>query len=163
MADQPPEDLIGYGQLVEQALRGVVREALRRVAKSGLPGDHHFYITCRTRDPGVQLPPYLREQYPQEITLVLQHQFWDLAVEDERFGITLSFGGRNERIVVPFSAVTAFADPSIDFGLQFKTLTAAETEAAAVAQAADAKKEESASQPDSDEPKVVKLDTFRRH
>ena len=162
MADQPPEDLIGYGQLVESALRGVVREALRRVAKSGLPGDHHFYITCRTKDPGVQLPPYLREQYPEEVTLVMQHQYWDLVVEDERFGVTLSFGGRNERILVPFSAVTAFADPSIDFGLQFKTLTAEEGQAATQRTEADAKADESAS-PDGDEPKVVKLDTFRRH
>ena len=104
----------------ENALRTVVREALRKVAKSGLPGEHHFYITCRTNDPGVQLPKYLREQYPDEITLVLQHQFWDLTVEDERFGVNLSFGGKSERIVVPFQAVTGFADPSLDFGLQFK-------------------------------------------
>lgn len=156
----PPEDLIGYGQLVESALRTVVREALRKVAKTGmLPGDHHFYITCRSKDPGVQLPKYLREQYPQEITLVIQHQFWDLAVEDERFGVTLSFGGKSERIVVPFSAVTGFADPSLDFGLQFKTLTAEQVKADIAQEPAP----EKPARTESDEPKVVKLDTFRRH
>ncbi len=156
----PPEDLIGYGRLVEAALRTVVREALREVAKTGmLPGDHHFYITCRSKDPGVQLPKYLREQYPQEITLVLQHQFWELAVEDERFGVNLSFGGKSERIVVPFSAVTGFADPSLDFALQFKTLTSEQVKADTDAAPAP----EKPAAPASDQPKVVKLDTFRRH
>ena len=152
----PPEDLIGYGPMVETALRTVVREALRKVAKTGLPGEHHFYITCRTNDPGVQLPKYLREQYPDEITLVLQHQFWDLTVEDERFGVNLSFGGKSERIVVPFPAVTGFADPSLDFGLQIKS---AVPEKPATPEPDAATPDEAAS----DEPKVVKLDTFRRH
>lgn len=155
----PPEDLIGYGQMVEAALRTVVREALRKVAKSGLPGEHHFYITCRTKDPGVQLPKYLREQYPEEITLVLQHQFWDLTVEDERFGVNLSFGGKSKRIVVPFRAVTGFADPSLDFGLQFKNVTPEQPAPPAAPEPDAGEPAESAS----DEPKVVKLDTFRRH
>ena len=114
------EDLMGYNHIVEDALKGVVREALSRVAAVGLPGDHHFYITYRTDAPGVELPDSLREQYPDEITIVIQHQFWDLVIEPELFSVTLSFEGRNQHLVVPFSAVTGFADPSVQFGLQFK-------------------------------------------
>ena len=183
MADTPPppkEDLIGFAQMVEDALRGVVREALRKVVREGLPGDHHFYITCRTTDPGVELPIYLRERFPEQITLVLQHQFWDLTVEDDFFAVNLSFSGKSERLRVPFRAVTGFVDPSIDFGLQFKPVAVdvadEEQSAAPVAvptplpapKAGKAKDKRKKDEPkdaetkDSDGPKVVKLDTFRR-
>ncbi len=111
---------MGYDRIVEDALRGVVREALTRAGTAGLPGDHHFYITYRTDAPGVVLPRPLRERHPEEITIVIQHQFWDLAVGRESFSVTLSFGGKAERLEVPFGAVTGFADPSVQFGLQFE-------------------------------------------
>jgi len=114
------EDLMGYNQIVENALKGVVREALSRAAAVGLPGDHHFYITYRTDAPGVQVPQSLREQYPEEITIVIQHQFWDLVIDQDLFSVSLSFAGKKEHLEVPFSAITGFADPSVQFGLQFK-------------------------------------------
>ena len=114
------EDLMGYNQIVENALKGVVREALTRAAAVGLPGDHHFYITYRTDAPGVQVPQSLREQYPEEITIVIQHQFWDLVIDQDLFSVSLSFAGKKEHLEVPFSAITGFADPSVQFGLQFK-------------------------------------------
>ncbi len=114
------EDLMRYGELVEAALRSVVRDSLRRAEAEGLPGQHHFYITCRTDHPGVKMPASLRASYPEEITLVLEHQFWDLEVGEESFSVTLSFGGKNERLFVPFESVVGFVDPSVEFGLQFK-------------------------------------------
>lgn len=114
------EDLMGYNQIVENALKGVVREALTRAAAIGLPGDHHFYITYRTEMDGVELPLSLRQQYPEEITIVIQHQFWDLTIEQDMFAVTLSFNGKKEHLQVPFAAITGFADPSVQFGLQFK-------------------------------------------
>jgi len=114
------ENWLRYDRMVEQALRGVVRKALSEAAQRGLPGDHHFYITFHTDRPGVGIADWLHQQYPQEMTIILQHQFWDLAVEEDRFSITLSFGGRHERLTIPFSALTAFADPSVKFGLQFE-------------------------------------------
>tara|TARA_A100001037_G_scaffold260864_1_gene249549 strand:+ start:2458 stop:2961 length:504 start_codon:yes stop_codon:yes gene_type:complete len=114
------KDLMGYNQIVENALKGVVREALSRAAAVGLPGDHHFYITYKTDAPGVHVPQSLREQYPEEITIVIQHQFWDLIIDEDMFSVTLSFGGRKEHLEVPFDAITGFADPSVQFGLQFK-------------------------------------------
>src|SRR5262249_23379505 len=114
------ENWLRYDRMVEQALRGVVRKALSEAAQRGLPGAHHFYITFHTDRPGVGIADWLHQQYPQEMTIILQHQFWDLAVEEDRFSITLSFGGRHERLTIPFSALTAFADPSVKFGLQFE-------------------------------------------
>ena len=114
------ESWLRYDRMVEQALRGVVRKALSEAGQRGLPGDHHFYITFHTDRPGVGIADWLHQQYPQEMTIILQHQFWDLVVEDDRFAITLSFGGRHERLTVPFSALSAFADPSVKFGLQFE-------------------------------------------
>ena len=114
------ESWLRYDRMVEQALRGVVRKALSEAGQRGLPGDHHFYITFHTDRPGVGIADWLHQQYPQEMTIILQHQFWDLVVEEERFAITLSFGGRHERLTIPFSALTAFADPSVKFGLQFE-------------------------------------------
>jgi uncharacterized protein len=114
------DNWLRYDRMVEQALRGVVRKALVEAAQRGLPGDHHFYITFHTDLPVVGIADWLRQQYPQEMTIILQHQFWDLTLEDERFSVTLSFGGRQERLTVPFAAITAFADPSVKFGLQFE-------------------------------------------
>jgi uncharacterized protein len=113
------KDLLRYDQMVEAAMRGVVREALARAVANGLPGAHHFYITFKTQAPGVGLSPHLATKYPEEMTIVLEHQFWDLEVSEDSFGVTLSFNNRPEHIVIPFAAIAAFADPSVKFGLQF--------------------------------------------
>jgi hypothetical protein len=118
-------DHIRYDILAQQALRGVVRTVLADVAKNGLPGDHHFKITFATTAPGVRLSERMRGQYPEAMTIVLQHQFWDLAVGDEAFEVGLSFGGVSERLAVPFDAITAFYDPAVQFGFQFETVDAA--------------------------------------
>ena len=182
MAERKPQDvypgmagkLLDYNLLVENALRGAVREALKRAAEFGLPGNHHFYVTFRTDQPGVEIPPYLRERYPDEMTIVLQHQFWGLEPGEDRFQVTLSFNKVPERLVVPYAALTAFADPSVQFGLQFRVQPSAEslargaalaearTEAAdepADAEAAGEKPAETA-KPTTGE--VVALDAFRK-
>jgi hypothetical protein len=113
-------DRFQYDALVDDALRGVVRSVLLMVAdKGGLPGSHHFYISFRSTHPGVQLPEYLRAKYPEEMTIVLQHQYWDLIINDVFFEVTVSFNKQRERIRVPFAALSAFVDPSVRFGLQF--------------------------------------------
>lgn len=114
------KDYIGYQQLTDAALRGVVRDALRRVEKQGLVASHHFRVTFKTPFPGVEIPDFLREQYPEEMTIILQHQFWDLKVSEDDFEVGLSFGGVPERLKVPFDAVNGFFDPSVQFGLQFE-------------------------------------------
>ncbi|MGH6891292.1 MAG: SspB family protein, partial [Dongiaceae bacterium] len=114
------KDWLRYDRMVEDALRGVVRRALIDVSTSGLPGDHHFYLTFRTGESGVQIGPALKAQYPKEMTIVLQHQFSRLEVNEDSFGVTLSFGGKHERLVVPYRAIVSFADPSVKFGLQFE-------------------------------------------
>ncbi|MCG5236498.1 SspB family protein [Xanthobacter oligotrophicus] len=121
-------DHIRYDLLAQEALRSVVRRVLLDVAKTGLPGEHHFYISFDTRAPGVRLSPRMLEKYPEEMTIVLQHQFWDLIVTDTTFEVGLSFGGIPERLLVPFSALKGFFDPSVKFGLQFE-LAANESEA----------------------------------
>ena len=115
-------DYIRYDILAQAALRGVVRTVLADVAKKGLPGEHHFKITFATAAPGVRLSERMRGQYPDAMTIVLQHQFWDLTVDDDGFEVGLSFGGIPERLAVPFDAVTAFFDPAVQFGFQFETL-----------------------------------------
>lgn len=115
------KDLIRYDLLVQDALKGVVRKVLIDTAKDGLPGEHHFYISFRTDYPGVRLSNRLREKYPQEMTIVLQHQFWDLGVTEHAFEIGLSFSGVPERLLIPFDALTGFFDPSVQFGLKFDT------------------------------------------
>ncbi len=117
------EEAFRYDKMVERALRGVVRQALDEVVKDGLVDDHHFYITFLTEHAGVTLPPYLRERYPGEMTIVLQHQFYDLEVNEERFTVMLSFNNVPERLTIPLSAITIFADPSVNFALQFQPLT----------------------------------------
>lgn len=114
------EPSISYELLVERALRGVLREALTMTREKGLPGQHHFYITFCTHHPDVVMPSRLRAQHPEEMTIVLQHQFWDLEVEPDYFEVSLSFNGRREHLHVPFESVTAFADPFAKFGLQFQ-------------------------------------------
>jgi hypothetical protein len=116
------EDQLHYSTMIDQAMRGVVRDVLRRVQGAGLPGEHHFYISFSTVYPGVKISEQLKSRYPQEITIVLQHQFWDFKVEEQYFTVTLSFGGVPEKLVIPFAALTAFADPSIKFGLQFQQM-----------------------------------------
>jgi hypothetical protein len=121
MADQ-----IRYDLLTQQALRGVVRSVLTDTAKKGLPGDHHFYISFDTKADGVHLSDRLHAQYPDEMTIILQHQFWDLKVSEEGFEVGLSFGGIPERLTVPFDAINGFFDPSVQFGLQFEEVVEGE-------------------------------------
>ena len=117
------EEAFRYDKMVERALRGVVRQALDEVVEDGLVEDHHFYITFYTEHPGVKLPDYLKERYPGEMTIVLQHQFYDLEVDEDRFSVMLSFNNVPERLTIPLAAVTIFADPSVNFALQFQPLS----------------------------------------
>jgi hypothetical protein len=155
---------IDYGRMVEQALRTVVRDVLRRLAVEGLPPPHHFYITFRTSDPGVEIPDYLRERYPTEMTVVLQHQFWDLEVDDTALSVTLSFNDVPQRLRIPFHAIKVFADPGAEFGLQF-TL---EPEIVPLPAPAVEKKPPVATKPADGEPptrggaEIVTLDRFRK-
>lgn len=111
---------IDYSALIDAAMRSVVRTAISQVAETGyLPGEHHFFVSFMTQYPGVEMSPVLRQRYPEEMTIVIQHQFWDLVVEEDRFLITLSFNNIPEKLVIPFGALIAFADPAIKFGLQF--------------------------------------------
>lgn len=163
-----PEDLMRYDQLAQHALRGVVRDALRIVERSGLPGEHHFYIAFNTKHPGVDIGERLATRYPREMTIVLQHQFWGLMVTEDRFEVELSFENIPEKLIVPFDAVKGFLDPSVQFGLQFETVATAPVEATAdqakpahtaLPNDAEAKTE---TEPAADEPKVVSLDSFRK-
>jgi hypothetical protein len=185
-------DRFHYDALVDDALRGVVRRVLRQVGDKGLPGSHHFYISFRSTDPGVRLPDYLLAKYPEEMTIVLQHQYWDLIIAEDFFEVTVSFNKQQERIKVPFAALSAFVDPSVRFGLQFdrqdKAEATTEKPAAAPASAtplpapekrpslgaptntasgeaeADsaAKSDETPEKPDDPASKIVKLDSFRK-
>jgi hypothetical protein len=116
-------DHIRYDILAQEALRGVVRTVLADAAKNGLPGEHHFYISFDTRADGVRLSPRMLKEYPQEMTIVLQHQFWDLMVTEDGFEVGMSFGGIPERVAVPFAAVKGFVDPSVEFGLRFEEIS----------------------------------------
>ncbi len=159
MADEtPPVDEMHYEQLAQDALRGVIRAALERAAQpEGIPGAHHFYITFRTKAPGVSVPPDVLAKYPEEMTVVLQHQYWDLKVEADRFSVMLKFGGVPKVLSMPYAAVTRFYDPSVQFLLQFET-------PALVEEAPEPEPEaEVAPPPAGDEgPKVVSLDQFRK-
>jgi uncharacterized protein len=158
-----PQDLFQYEKMVEAALRGVVRDALKRAAREGLRSEHHFYIGFATLMPGVEIPEHLRERYPEEMTIVLQHQFWDLEVEEERFAVTLSFQKQLERLVIPFAAVKSFADPSVNFALEFAAAeeppvaTAAKPAGVPAPLAAPAKPDAAPKSAD-----VVTLDSFRK-
>jgi hypothetical protein len=135
--DPDTPDKIDYPAILQDALRDAVRRVLEQAAEHGLPGEHHFYIGFRTGFPGVEVPRFLRDQYPEEATIILQHQFWGLEVSPEAFSVLLSFGGSRQRLLVPFAALTAFADPSADFGLRFDATPASEPEKDEEAAAAD--------------------------
>ena len=127
MTDETPESLIPYDEIVQDALRAVVGRVLGEVERSGdLPGEHHFYITFKTRMPGVSIPKHLLERFPDEMTIVIQHRFWDLKVEDDNFTVGLSFGGVPATLHVPFAAVTQFHDPVVEFALTFQANAAEE-------------------------------------
>ncbi len=117
-------DTLRYDKWIEDAMRGVIRRSLAFVASEGLPGDHHFYITFRTRAEGVEMADFLRARHPDEMTIVLQNQFSDLEVGEDLFAVSLTFDGRGADLRIPFAAVTGFVDPSVNFGLQLKTVTA---------------------------------------
>jgi hypothetical protein len=134
-------DHIRYDILAQQALRDMVRTVLADAAKNGLPGDHHFYITFETAAEGVKVSSRVQAQYPQEMTIILQHQFWDLAVTEDSFEVGLSFAGVAERLLVPFSAIRSFVDPSVQFALQFQDAEAADAAAATPPPAAGAGKD----------------------
>ena len=160
-----PESLLPYEYWAEQALRQVVVRALSHVAAQGMPGEHHFYVSFRTDRPGVIIPQRLRAQYPQEMTIVLQHQFWDLGVDEAETGfqVGLSFGGVASTLHVPFVAVTAFADPYVQFGLRFgvpEDEPANDAEPETPAPAAEAAPAEPDAPPEASQ--VVSLDAFRR-
>ncbi len=152
------KNFLRYDQMVEAALRDVVRQALVRAATDGLPGNHHFYITFLTKFPGVEISQRLSARYPKEMTIVLQHQYWELKVGTEEFGVTLSFDDLPEPLRVPFAAITAFADPSVNFGLQFQGSVAADgaTQAAKTGTGEPQPADDTAAAA-----KVVSLDTFR--
>jgi hypothetical protein len=165
------KDYIGYKALTDAALRGVVRDALRRAEKQGLIGQHHFRLTFKTHFPGVEIPDFLLEQYPDEMMIILQHQFWGLKVKDDHFEVTLSFRKVPATLTIPFAALTAFVDPGVQFGLQFReTDEAAEGErkpaaaptplphAAPEAPAGAEVAEKQPAQPG----EVVSLDSFRK-
>ena len=165
-------DHIRYDVLARDALRGVLRRVLADAAEHGLPGEHHFFITFLSTAEGVKLSPRLLAQYPEEMTVILQHQFWDLVVTEDRFEVGLSFGGIPERLVVPFSSIKSFFDPSVQFGLQFEPAdTAAEAPATSLpaAPASPALPGPAPSAENLDEPakpsegaEVVRLDRFRK-
>lgn len=124
------EDLIRYDILAQDALRGVVRKVLSEVARTGIPGEHHFFISFATKAPGVRISSRLLAQYPEEMTIVLQHQYWDLSVTEHAFEVGLSFNNVPERLLVPFTALKGFADPSVQFGLQFDIAVKSDAETA---------------------------------
>jgi hypothetical protein len=179
-----PVDHIRYDILAQEALRGVVRTVLDDAARKGLPGDHHFFITFDTRAEGVRLPARLITQFPEEMTIVLQHQFWDLSISEDGFEVGMSFGGIPERIGIPFASIKGFYDPSVEFGLKFEQIVvddaakSADTARppaehkqkppplAAVPSAANAPAEKNDSDDGPDKPagggEVVRLDRFRK-
>lgn len=154
MSNPTPESLLPYESWAARALRGVAVEALEFAAREGLPGDHHFYVSFRTDHPGTKIPDHLKARYPHEMTIVLQHRFWDLVVDHaaQRFSVGLSFSGVPSLLSVPFGALTAFQDPQANFGLRFEP-DAAEAEAAPP---------QPAEEPPASQPQVVSLDAFRR-
>ncbi len=163
--------LIPYDELVQDALRGVVRDLLRQVEEDGLPGQHHFYIAFSTRYPGVVMPEELKERFPEDMTIVLQHRFWDLAVHDDRFEVGLSFNRKPAHLVIPFQAILGFVDPYAQFALQFEPpKTDAPLEEPAIP--TDVQRAENQNEHDSEKDaeagkadegaKVVALDAFRK-
>jgi uncharacterized protein len=167
-----PEDLMRYDLLAQNALKGVVRDALRIAATTGLPGEHHFYIAFNTRHPGVSLSDKIAARYPREMTIVLQHQYWGLHVQEDRFEVELSFDNVPEKLVIPFDAVKGFLDPAVQFGLQFESVAVErKPKEIEVARTSASDNDEGASEPLLKSPesappdeaaKVVSLDQFRK-
>jgi len=164
-------DHIRYDVLARDALRGVLKQVLADAAENGLPGEHHFYITFLSKADGVKISPRLLSQYPQEMTVILQHQFWDLIVTEDRFEVGLSFNGIPERLVIPFSSIKSFFDPSVQFGLQFEPADEAAGDAVTPVVetlSVPTPVETDASEPDAEPVKqgegaeVVRLDRFRK-
>jgi hypothetical protein len=158
-----------YERMMDRALRMVMREALTQAAERGLPGEHHFYVTFRTDHPATRVPPTLRQRFPNEMTIVLQYQFWGLEVDEAGFAVTLSFDSRHERLEIPFAAVTAFVDPSVQFGLQFQAPEPVPDDSGAdqrpaAADAAGQRDRDRADPPPASEAgeRIVKLDAFRK-
>lgn len=153
------KDILRYDLMVQEALKGVVRKILIDAGRDGLPGEHHFYVTFRTTAPGVRLSQRLREKHPEEMTVVLQHQFWDLNVSDHSFEVGLSFSGVPERLLVPFDSITTFFDPSVQFGLKFETMDSGETPAADEPATAPGKLRGAGSEPGMASPAALPLPT----
>ncbi|MCA6300200.1 MAG: stringent starvation protein B [Phenylobacterium sp.] len=159
--DPPAQDLMNYEAMAQEALKGVVRAALRRAnAPGGLPGAHHFYLTFKTGAAGVEGPEELLSRYPDEMTIVLQHQFWDLEIGDEAFDVTLKFGGRPQSLRVPYAALTRFYDPSVQFLLQFDAEDSPASPGASDLRSPAAPATGEGSDPEA--PNVVSLDHFRK-
>jgi hypothetical protein len=157
------QDLYQYEKMVERALRGVVREAIERAAREGLRGQHHFYIGFATEAEGVVIPETLRARYPQDMTIVLQHQYWDLEVGQDSFSVTLSFQKQLERLTVPFAAVRSFADPSVNFALEFAIPESEQAKAAGVPAPITAVPPPTEKpEPEKGTAEVVTLDSFRK-
>ena len=163
VSDETPESLIPYDEIVQDALRAVVGRVLGEVERTGgLPGEHHFYITFKTRAPGVSIPKHLLERFPDEMTIVIQHRFWDLKVEEDNFTVGLSFGGVPATLHVPFNAVTQFHDPAVEFALTFHA-NADETVAAEHEEAEnDTPADDSAPAAKDDGSNVVSVDFTRK-
>jgi hypothetical protein len=159
------KDYIGYEALTDQALRSVVKEALKRAEKQGLIASHHFYLTFKTHGEGVDIPPFLQERYPDEMTIVLQNQFWGLKVSDDAFEVSLTFHKVPATLHVPFTALTGFADPGVQFGLQFRNSSAAQQLPATASpdeKPALPAPPEAIKPPEDAQPQVVSLDKFRK-
>ena len=156
------EDLIRYDVLTQEALRGVVRTVLRETAKTGLPGEHHFYISFDTSHPGVRLSTRMREQYPDEMTIVVQHQFWDLKANEHNFEIGLSFNDVPESLLVPYAAIKGFFDPSVQFGLQFEVASENDEGGEVLELSAEPSSDEKPPAREDGEADIVSLDAFRK-
>jgi hypothetical protein len=159
MSDETPESLIPYDEIVQDALRAVVGRVLGEIERSGgLPGEHHFYITFKTKMPDVSIPKHLIERFPDEMTIVLQHRFWDLKVGDDWFSVGLSFGGVPSTLHVPFAAVTDFVDPAVDFSLKFQANSGDELHE----EHEEAENDAPVSEPSEDGSNVVNVDFTRK-
>jgi uncharacterized protein len=158
-----PEDLMRYDLLAQEALRGVVKAALKKVIDGrGLPGEHHFYIAFNTKHPGVRISERIQKKYPREMTIVIQHQYWNLAAHEADFEVELSFDNIPEKLVIPFAAVKGFLDPYVQFGLQFEAVNVEQQPVAETPAKETKDAEKTDEEPKADAPKVVSLDSFRK-